>query len=184
MTVEGVIKDNVVEIFPFMLKVDRYTLAMSGLQNLDMSFKYHASVLKSPLPFRIGLDLYGPDFDNFHFKIGKAKYKSDNIPVFSAVIDDTRINLVKSIKGIFEKGVEAAISENEKQSAIHEHKKNIGYINAADTEIEALSAKEQAELESEQKADEEKENEQNEVTSQMNAVTTTVINELKENGIL
>ena len=46
MTVEGVIKDNVLEVFPFVLDMDRYTLAMSGIQNLDMSFKYHVSVLK------------------------------------------------------------------------------------------------------------------------------------------
>lgn len=184
MTVEGVIKDNVVEIFPFILKVDRYTLAMSGIQNLDMSFKYHVSVLKSPLLFRIGIDLYGPDFDNFKFKIGKAKYKSNNIPVFSAVIDDTKINLVESIKGIFEKGVEAAVNENEKQGAIDEHKKNIGYVNAVDMELEALSEKEQAELESEEKADEEREAEQDELASQMNAMTENVVNGLKENGIL
>lgn len=184
MTVEGVIKDNVVEVFPFILKVDRYTLAMSGLQNLDMSFKYHVSVLKSPLLFRIGIDLYGPDFDNFKFKIGKAKYKANNIPVFSAVIDDTKINLVESIKGIFEKGVEAAVSENEKQAAIDEHKKNIGYVNAVDMELEALSEKEQAELESEEEADEEREAEQDELANQMSEATDNVINGLKEIGIL
>ena len=184
MTVEGVIKDNVVEVFPFILKVDRYTLAMSGLQNLDMSFKYHVSVLKSPLLFRIGIDLYGPDFDNFNFKIGKAKYKANNIPVFSAVIDDTKINLVESIKGIFEKGVEAAVSENEKQAAIDEHKKNIGYVNAVDMELEALSEKEQAELESEEEADEEREAEQDELANQMSEATDNVINGLKEIGIL
>ena len=184
MTVEGVIKDNVVEIFPFILKVDRYTLAMSGIQNLDMSFKYHVSILKSPLLFRIGIDLYGPDFDNFKFRIGKAKYKTNTIPVFSTVIDDTKINLVESIKGIFEKGVEAAISENESQGAIDQHKKDIGYVNAVDMELEALSAKEQAELESEEKADEEREAEQNEIASQMNEAAENVINGLKEIGIL
>ncbi|MGM9735203.1 MAG: hypothetical protein ACI3ZL_02205, partial [Candidatus Cryptobacteroides sp.] len=30
MTVEGVIKDNRIEVFPFVLKMDRYTMAMSG----------------------------------------------------------------------------------------------------------------------------------------------------------
>ena len=70
MTVEGVIKDNVMEIFPFVLKVDRYTLAMSGLQNLDMSFRYHVSVLKSPFLIRLGIDLSGQVFDHLKFKIG------------------------------------------------------------------------------------------------------------------
>ena len=184
MTVEGLIKDNVVEVFPFVLKVDRYTLAMSGLQNLDMSFKYHVSVLKSPFLIRLGIDLHGPDFDNFKFKIGKAKYKTTKVPVFTAVIDDARINLLSSIKGIFEKGVEAAISENEQQAAINEHKKSIGYVNAVDMELEALSEKEQAELANEEKADEEREAEQIELAAQMSEATDNVIKGLKEIGIL
>jgi hypothetical protein len=132
----------------------------------------------------LGIDLHGPDFDNFKFKIGKAKYKTTKVPVFTAVIDDARINLLSSIKGIFEKGVEAAISENEQQAAINEHKKNIGYVNAVDMELEALSEKEQAELASEEKADEEREAEQIELAAQMSEATDNVIKGLKEIGIL
>ncbi|MBO5943402.1 MAG: hypothetical protein J6Q63_08960 [Bacteroidales bacterium] len=184
MTVEGLIKDNVVEVFPFVLKVDRYTLAMSGLQNLDMSFKYHVSVLKSPFLIRLGIDLYGPDFDNFKFKIGKAKYKTTKIPVFTAVIDDTRINLLSSIKGIFEKGVEAAISENEQQTAINEHKQNIGYVNAVDMQLEELSASEQAQVESDEQAEEAKAAEAADLAADMQAIADNVVNQMKENGIL
>ena len=184
MTVEGLIKDNVVEVFPFVLKVDRYTLAMSGLQNLDMSFKYHVSVLKSPFLIRLGIDLYGPDFDNFKFKIGKAKYKTTKIPVFTAVIDDARINLLSSIKGIFEKGVEAAISENEKQAAINEHKQNIGYINAVDMKLEELSASEKAQVESDEQADAAKEAEAAGLAAEMQSIADNVVNQMKENGIL
>lgn len=184
MTVEGLIKDNVVEIFPFVLKVDRYTLAMSGIQNLDMSFKYHVSVLKSPFLIRLGIDLYGPDFDHLKFKIGKAKYKNTKVPVFSAVIDDTRINLLSSIKGIFEKGVEAAISENEKQAVITEHKESIGYVNAAEMELEELSASEQAQLESDEKAEEARAAEEAELAAEMEAIADNVVNQMKENGIL
>lgn len=184
MTVEGLIKDNVVEVFPFVLKVDRYTLAMSGLQNLDMSFKYHVSVLKSPFLIRLGIDLYGPDFDNFKFRIGKAKYKTTKIPVFTAVIDDARINLLSSIKGIFEKGVEAAISENEKQAAINEHKQNIGYVNAVDMQLEELSASEQAQLESDEQAEAAKEAEAADLAAEMQSIADNVVNQMKENGIL
>jgi hypothetical protein len=184
MTVEGLIKDNVVEVFPFVLKVDRYTLAMSGLQNLDMSFKFHVSVLKSPFLIRLGIDLYGPDFDNFKFRIGKAKYKTTKIPVFTAVIDDARINLLSSIKGIFEKGVEAAISENEKQAAINEHKQNIGYVNAVDIQLEELSASEQAQLESDEQAEAAKEAEAADLAAEMQSIADNVVNQMKENGIL
>ena len=184
MTVEGVIKDNVVEIFPFVLKVDRYTLAMSGIQNLDMSFKYHVSVLKSPFLIRLGIDLSGPDFDNMKFRIGKAKYKNTKVPVFSAVIDDTKINLLSSIKGIFEKGVEAAIKENEEQKAITEHKNNINYVNPVDMKLEALTEEEEKQVAADEEADAAKEQAQAEVAAELATITDNAITELKEKGIL
>lgn len=184
MTVEGVIKDNVMEIFPFILKVDRYTLAMSGIQNLDMSFKYHVSVIKCPFLIRLGIDLSGPDFDHMKFRIGKAKYKNMKIPVFSTVIDDTKINLLTSIKGIFEKGVEAAVMENKKQEAIVEHKKKTGYVNPVDMELEELSASEQEQLESDEQADEARAAEEAELAAQMSVAADNVINQMKQNGLL
>ncbi len=150
MTVEGLIKDNVLEIFPFILELDRYTLALSGLQKLDMSYKYHASIIRSPILFKIGIDLYGPDFDNIKLKIGRAKYRNKKIPAFSKVIDETKINLTESIRNIFEKGVELAVRENEMQKAISDHKQSIGYVNAAEQKMEELSAEEQERFEEEQ----------------------------------
>lgn len=147
MTVEGVIKDNTLEVFPFVVELDRYTLALSGLHNLDMSFKYHVSLIKSPMVFKIGVDLYGPDYSNMSFKIGKPKYKSTNVPVFSAVIDETKVNLAESIRNIFERGVDIAVRENERQEAIEELKQKIGYVNAAEQQLEELSDEEQKQLE-------------------------------------
>lgn len=156
MTVEGVIKDNTLEVFPFILELDRYTLALSGLQHLDMSYRYHASIIRSPIVFKVGVDIYGPDFDNMKFKIGKPKYRNTDVPVFTTVIDQTRINLAESIRGIFEKGVEIAVRENEKQEAINEHRAKIGYVNAAEQQIEELTAEEQKKFEEEStKADRE-----------------------------
>lgn len=155
MTVEGVIKNNTLEVFPFILELDRYTLALSGLHHLDMSYKYHVSIIKSPIVFKVGVDIYGPDFDNMKFKIGKPKYRNTDVPVFTAVIDQTKFNLAESIRGIFEKGVEIAVRENERQEAINEHKARIGYVNAAEQQIEELTAEEQKQLEEERiKADE------------------------------
>lgn len=152
MSVEGVISDNRLEIFPFVMKMDRYTLAMSGIQNLDMSFKYHLSVLKSPFLIKLGINLSGQDFDNMKFRIGKARYRTTDVPVFSTVIDDTKINLVESIRGIFEKGVETVVSESRRQEAIMEHKKRTGYVNAAEQELVQLSEEEQKQLEADEAA--------------------------------
>lgn len=62
ISVEMLVRDNQIEIFPFVIEMDRYRAAVSGVQKLDMSFDYHISVLKSPIPFRLGIDIYGnPD---------------------------------------------------------------------------------------------------------------------------
>ena len=173
MTVEGVIKDSKVEIFPFILEMDRYMLGLSGVQNMDMSYRYHASLIKSPFLIKLGMDVYGPDFDNMKFKLGKAKYKNKNVPVFSAVIDDTKVNLVESIRNIFDKGIDAAMDENRKMNAIEAYKKNIGYVQAVDQKLEELSAEEQSKFEEEQKREEELSNmeEQNNAQEQNNVAT-------------
>ena len=150
MSVEGVIADNMVEVFPFVLKMDRYTLALSGVQNLDMSFKYHASIIKSPFLIRLGIDLSGPDFDNMKFRIGRPKYKTPDVPVFSKVIDDTKINLVSSIQNIFKKGVDTAIREHNEVDLIRKRKKEINYVRAVDQELEELSKDEQKQVEEEE----------------------------------
>ena len=100
IAVEIAINDNQIEIFPFIMKMDRYTTAISGKQDMDMNFNYHISVLKSPIPMRMGINITG-NLDDFKFKIGKALYKDTNIPVYSKVIDSTRINLLDRIKGIY-----------------------------------------------------------------------------------
>jgi hypothetical protein len=150
MSVEGVISNNVVEVFPLVLSMDRYTLALSGIQNLDMSYKYRASIIKSPFLIRLGIDVYGPDFDNMKFRIGRPKYKSPDVPVFSKVIDKTKVNLVTSIKDIFRKGVDAAVQENNGLDLIKQKLKEINYVRAVDQQLEALSKKEQQEVDAEE----------------------------------
>lgn len=157
LTVEGIISDSTVEIFPFIIKMDRYMLGLSGIQNMDMSFKYHISLIKSPFLFRLGLDLHGPDFDNMKFKLGRPKYKNANVPVFSSEIDTKKINLVNSIENIFKKGVDAAIRENHSLS-LERAKKAAGYVRAVDQEMEELSEDEIKQMEADSAAAEAEEN--------------------------
>ena len=62
-----------------------------------MNFNYHISVLKSPIPMRLGIDITG-NMDDFKFRIGKAKYKDTNLPVHTSFIDSTRLSLKEYIK--------------------------------------------------------------------------------------
>lgn len=107
ISVDLLVRDNQIEMFPFVVEMDRYKAAVSGVHKLDMSFDYHISVLHSPIPFRLGVNIFGT-LDKFKFRIGRARYKSENVPTFVDLIDTTRINLRRTITDIFRKGVEAA----------------------------------------------------------------------------
>ena len=153
LLIEGTIKDNRMELFPFILKIDRYTLGLSGVQNMDMSYKHHISVLRSPLLLRLGLNISGPDYDNMKFRLGRAQYRTRNIPSFSDVIDQTKEELRSSIYNIFETGVDQTINIHNSQSLITQHQSNIGYVNAAEVEMEELSEDELKRLERQENAD-------------------------------
>ena len=66
------------------------------MQNLDMSFDYHISLLKSPLPFRAGLNIRGTP-DDMRFGIGRARYKDAVTPVETRKVDSARMNLSNEI---------------------------------------------------------------------------------------
>ncbi len=150
MSVSGLISDNKLEVFPFVLKIDRYTLAMSGMQNFDQTFKYHVSVIKSPVPFRFGINIFG-NFDNWKYRLGKAKYKSTNVPVFTSQIDTLQMNLVNSIHNIFNKGVEMAVKQNhEMKDHIDSSKVALGFN--PDAPIDSLDTSEMQMLDSLQTA--------------------------------
>lgn len=147
LMIEATIKDNIIEVLPFILKIDRYTLGLSGIQNMDMSYKHHVSVLRSPLLIRLGLNLSGPDYDHMKFKIGKALYRAKKMPSFTAVIDQTKNTLRYSIYNIFETGIDNTLDHGDMQAIIAQHQNSIGYINAANMEMEDLSKEEMSKLE-------------------------------------
>lgn len=74
LSVELMVENNQVQIFPFMLTIDKYYAGVGGTQNLDGSFNYHISLFK---PLKLALDVYGDDFQHIKFNpFVKAKYKS------------------------------------------------------------------------------------------------------------
>jgi len=107
IAVEMLISNNQVQVFPFIMEMDRYRVAISGIQNLDMSFSYHISVLRSPLPFRLGVNVSGTE-ENMRFRLGRARYRDNNMPTHVTVIDETRINLRSQIDNFMQQGIDAA----------------------------------------------------------------------------
>lgn len=104
MNVEMVVRDNILQIFPFSFDIDRYRLGVVGYNDLAMNFDYHISVLKSPLPFKFGITLKGNP-DKYKIRLGGAKYKEGRAAEHIGVADTARINLLQQIEGVFRRGV-------------------------------------------------------------------------------
>ena len=90
------VKDGNVTVYPFVIEMDRYRAAVGGTQDLDMNFDYHISILKSPIPFKLGLNIRG-NLDKMKFGMGKAKYKDAVTPVEIRKVDSTIVNMGEQI---------------------------------------------------------------------------------------
>lgn len=97
ISVDLAVRDNKIEVFPFLVEMDRYRVAVGGTQNLDMTFDYHISVLKSPLPFKIGVDIKG-NLDDFKIRLAKCRYKDIFQPAKVAELHSSRSNIREEIR--------------------------------------------------------------------------------------
>ncbi len=82
LEVYALVSESKVDVLPFSITIDRYTAILGGSQVIDpktfeLDYNYHLSVMKSPLPFKAGIDIVG-NLDDFDFKITKAKLKKTN----------------------------------------------------------------------------------------------------------
>lgn len=90
-----------------MFNLDRYKLGVMGSNDLAMNFKYHIAVLKSPLPFKFGINVSGNP-DNMKIRLGRAKFNEKNMAKTVSIADTTRVNLVEQIRNVFRRGVRNA----------------------------------------------------------------------------
>ena len=73
LTAEFTVFRNEIDVYPFLIAIDRYKAVVGGRHNLDMSFDYNISLVESPLPFRASVDVSG-NLDDMKFRLAKAKY--------------------------------------------------------------------------------------------------------------
>lgn len=86
------VQDGNVTVYPFVIQMDRYRAAVGGTQDLAMNFDYHISILKSPIPFKLGLNIRG-NLEKMKFGLGKAKYKDAVTPVEIHKVDSTIVRM-------------------------------------------------------------------------------------------
>ena len=119
MSVDAVVHDSKVDVFPFELSVDRYKLALRGMQSFDKKMNYHVSVMRSPFLIPFGINIYGYT-DNWRFSLGPAKYREGKVPVFSEQLDTVQVNTLQSIRDVYKKGVRNAREQVSKSRALAE----------------------------------------------------------------
>ncbi len=107
MAVEVVVENSAIELYPFMFDIDRYRLGVMGHNDLAMNLNYHVSVLKSPIPFKFGINVKGTA-DKPKIRLGGAKFKENMVVEHQVIADNTRVNIVEQMNNVFRQGVSKA----------------------------------------------------------------------------
>lgn len=110
LAAEFTIFKNEIDVYPFLIVMDKYKAIIGGRHNLDMSFNYHISVIDCPLPIRLGLNISG-NLDKMKFGIGKCKYSNLYRPTSRKVVQSSQLELKKMIRQELEARIKEKKSE-------------------------------------------------------------------------
>ena len=104
VSAEMIINDGQMRVYPFIFDFDRYKLGIQGYNDFALNFHYHVAVLKSPIPFKFGINISG-NIDDMKIRLGGAKFNEKVAAQQLPVVNDTRINLINQIQNVFRRGV-------------------------------------------------------------------------------
>ncbi|MGE0077195.1 MAG: AsmA-like C-terminal region-containing protein [Bacteroidales bacterium] len=86
-----------IDIYPFLIAMDKYKAVIAGRHNMDMSFNYHVSLVDSPLPIKLGVDISGT-MDNLKIRPAKCKYADMARPAARGLVKDRQLELRRMIR--------------------------------------------------------------------------------------
>lgn len=86
-----------IDVYPFQIVMDKYKAVIEGRHNFDLSFNYHISVVDSPLPLKLGVNVKGT-IDDFEYSLTKPKYPDFYRPVARKIVDTKRLEMRKAIR--------------------------------------------------------------------------------------
>lgn len=122
MSIQMMVENNQLQIFPFIFDIDRYRLGIQGYNDFALNFKYHVAVLKSPLPFKFGINISGNP-DKMKIRLGRARLKPDDALAVN-LVDTTRVNLMRQISNVFRRGIRDGDRARLRLDALHGHGAN------------------------------------------------------------
>ena len=96
-----------VELYPFLLTMDKYQLVASGRHNLDNNYDYHLEILKSPLPTRLALDVKGV-MPKLGFALTPCRYADLYRPERRGELENQTLRLKSLFRESLERNVKAS----------------------------------------------------------------------------
>lgn len=86
-----------IDVYPFLVVMDKYKVVVGGRHNTNMSFDYNLSLVESPLPVRLSLNVSGT-IDDLNFKLIKNPYKEFYRPASRKVVEGQQLQLRNMIR--------------------------------------------------------------------------------------
>ena len=93
-----------IDIYPFLIVMDRYKAVVAGRHNLDMSFDYHISLVESPLPIRLGIDI-GGTMDQMRYRLASPRYAEFYRPASRRAVESRQLELRRIIREALMKNI-------------------------------------------------------------------------------
>lgn len=97
LSAEFTIFRNEIDVYPFLIVMDKYKAVIAGRHNFDMTFDYHVSVVDCPLPIKLGVDIKG-NVDNLSYKLAKCRYAEYFRPTSRHEVESKQLELRKMIR--------------------------------------------------------------------------------------
>lgn len=107
MDVHLTVDDNRLSLYPFMFDFDRYRIGVMGNNDLALNLNYHVSILRSPIPFKFGINVKG-SVDKMKIRLGRARFKENMAAETRELSDTVRLNLAQEIRNVFSRGAGVA----------------------------------------------------------------------------
>jgi hypothetical protein len=92
LSAEFTIFRNEIDVYPFLIVMDKYKAVIAGRHNFDMTFDYHVSVIDCPLPIKLGVDIKG-NVDNLSYKLVKCRYAEYFRPTSRHEVESKQLEL-------------------------------------------------------------------------------------------
>lgn len=107
MDVEIMVHSGWLELYPVIFDMDRYRLGVVGNNDLNLNLDYHVAVLKSPLPFKFGINIKGTP-EHMKIRLGGAKLNEKSTVRTKHLTDSMRVNLLTEMRKAFRRGIRTA----------------------------------------------------------------------------